>query len=134
MGAKPKVLLVDDDPLMHRLYQPHLERAGYEMLGLMDGSEAGQVARRESPLVVVIDMVLPGADGVATILDLQKSETTRAIPVIAISAHPQYHQFRQQLTRLGAQSFLSKPFSPGRLVSEIQKVAPRQLGRAEMRA
>jgi CheY-like chemotaxis protein len=123
-GARPKILFVDDDPLMHRLYLPHIERAGYDVVGLMEGSEAGQVADRELPQVVVMDMVLPGADGVAAILEIKKQESTKAIPVIAISADPEYHQFRQQLSRLGADSFLSKPFSPVKLVSEIRRLDP----------
>ena len=124
MGSRPKVLLVDDDPLMHRLYQPHIERAGYEMLGLLDGSEASQTASRELPQVVVMDMVLPGTDGMAAIMDIKKNVTIKSIPVIAISANPDYHRFRQLLTRLGADSFLSKPFSPVQLVSEIRRLDP----------
>jgi CheY-like chemotaxis protein len=124
MGARPKILLVDDDPLMHQLYRPHIERAGYEVVGLMDGSEVGQIARRELPQVVIMDMVLPGADGVAAILEIKKQETTRSIPVIAISANQEYHQFRQQLLGLGAESFLSKPFSPIQLLSEIRRLDP----------
>ena len=124
MGARPKILFVDDDTLMHRLYQPHIERAGYEMLGLTEGSEVAQIAGRELPQVVVMDMVLPGANGVAAILEIKRKEATKAIPVIAISADPEYYQFRQQLSRLGADSFLSKPFSPVKLVSEIRRLDP----------
>jgi DNA-binding response OmpR family regulator len=128
MGSRPKVLLVDDDPLMHRLYQPHIERAGYEMLGLLDGSEASQTASRELPQVVVMDMVLPGTDGMAAIMDIKKNVTIKSIPVIAISANPDYHRFRQLLARLGADSFLSKPFSPVQLVSEIRRLDPNAKG------
>lgn len=109
---------------MHQLYRPHIERAGYQMVGLMDGSEAGESASLELPQVVVMDMVLPGADGVAAILQIKKQETTRTIPVIAISADPDYHRFRDQVLRLGAESFLSKPFSPFQLLSEIRRLDP----------
>jgi len=122
MAARPKLLFVDDDPLMHRLYQPYIERAGYEMIGLMDGFYAGQITSRELPNVVVMDMVLPGTDGVTAILEIKKTESTKRIPVIAISADQEYHRFRQQLARLGADSFLSKPFSAVQLVSEIRRL------------
>ena len=124
MSCRPKILLVDDDPLMHRLYQPYIEKAGYEVVGLMDGTEAGQTASRELPQVVVMDMVMPGSDGMAAIMDIKKTVTNKNIPVIAISANPDYHRFKQLLTRLGADSFLSKPFSPVQLVSEIRRLDP----------
>jgi CheY-like chemotaxis protein len=94
------------------------------MVGLMDGSKAGEIANQELPQVVVMDMVLPGTDGVAAILEMKKQPTTSSIPVIAISANQAYHQFRQQLSNLGAESFLSKPFSPKQLVSEIRRLDP----------
>jgi len=114
---------------MHRLYQPHIEKAGYEMVGLMDGSEAGQTASRELPQVIVMDMVLPGADGMAAIMDIKRRVKSKNIPVIAISANPDCHRFRQLLTRLGADSFLSKPFSPVQLVSEIRRLDVSANGR-----
>ncbi len=67
-------MLVDDDPLMHRLCQPHIERAGYEVFGAMDGGEAVQLACREPPLVVVMDMMMPEVDGLAAMLALKKAE------------------------------------------------------------
>jgi len=110
------------DPLMHRMYQPHLERAGYQVISLTDGAEALEVAIREQPRVVVMDMMLPGTDGLAATLALKAAESTKNIPVIAISGDLSYLGLRQQLESIGAEAFLSKPFGAAKLVSEIQRL------------
>lgn len=107
---------------MHRLYPPYIERAGYEVVSLLDGAEAAQTTSRELPKVVIMDMVLPGGDGMTAIMDIKRTVT--GIPVIAISANPEYHRFRQLLTQSGVDLFLSKPFSPVQLVSEIRRLDP----------
>jgi len=120
--VKPKILFVDDDLLMHQLYRPHLERSGYEMFDAMDGAEAVRIAFRETPNVVVMDMLMPGTDGTTSILRIKEAESTRRIPVIAISGEGYFHCLRKALSDLGIQCFLSKPFSPAKLISEIRKV------------
>lgn len=109
---------------MHRLYGPHIERAGYEMIGVMDGAEAIDVASRELPQVVIMDIIMPGTDGLTAILQIKKAATTKSIPVIAISGYPQYHSLRQQLAGVGVELFLPKQFSPAKLVSEIRRLDP----------
>ena len=113
---------------MHRLYGPHIERAGYEMIGVMDGAEAIALANRELPQVVVIDIIMPGTDGVTAITEIKKAPATRNIPVIAISGYPQYHSLQQQLAGAGVESFLPKHFSPAKLISEIRRLGPGSLG------
>jgi CheY-like chemotaxis protein len=104
------------------MYQPHLERAGYQVISLTDGAEALEVAIREQPRVVVMDMMLPGTDGLAATLALKAAESTKNIPVIAISGDLSYLGLRQQLESIGAEAFLSKPFGAAKLVSEIQRL------------
>jgi two-component system cell cycle response regulator DivK len=89
--VNPKVLFIDDDPLMHRLYEPHIERAGYEVIGLLDAENAAEVVSREQPSIVVMDMQLPGTDGLAAILLIKAADATKRIPIIAISANQSYH-------------------------------------------
>lgn len=123
-GVKPKVLFADDDLLMHRLYGPHIERAGYEMIGATDGSDAIMLAESEQPQVVVMDIVMPGTDGVAAIMKIKQAGTTKDIPIIAISGNPEFHCLRQQLAGVGVELFLPKHFSPAKLVSEIRRLDP----------
>lgn len=123
MAVKPKILFVDDDPLMHRLYRPHIERAGFELVSANDGSEAVRMAHDELPQFIVLDMIMPGEDGLAVMLKLKIKHSTKDIPIVAISADAQYHDLRAQLKGVGAESFLAKPFGPARLISEIRRLA-----------
>src|SRR6266478_8074874 len=92
----PKVLVVDDDPLMHRLFQRHLERAGYQMISAMDALEGLEMAERELPQVIVMDVMMPEIDGLEAIRRLRKNEATKAIPVIVITANVSSYQASQR--------------------------------------
>lgn len=122
---KPKVLFIDDDPVMHALYKPHLERAGYEVIGLLDGLEALRVTIKEQPQVVVMDMVMPRVDGLAAILVLKAAETTKHVPILAVSGQKSYLGLQQQLQAAGVDVFLSKPFGAAKLISEIRQLERR---------
>ena len=118
-----QVLVVDDDQLMHRLFQHHLERAGYQMLSAMNGREAVEIAAREIPGVIVMDVMMPDVDGLAALRELKKSDATKAIPVIIITANG-HHLTRKESESCGAAIFLTKPFSPTQLLNEIRRLVP----------
>ena len=120
----PKVLLVDDDPLIHRLYRQHVERAGYTMLSAFTGLEAIEISARESPQVIVMDIMMPGMDGLSAIREIKRDETTKMIPIIVVTANPQYHLSQQESQWAGATVFLTKPFGQATLVSAIQRLVP----------
>ena len=118
-----KILVVDDDPLVHRLYQHHLQRAGCQMLSANNGQEALALAARELPDLIVLDVMMAGMDGLTVLRALKKTDTTRAIPVLVITANP--HQMTQRESELsGAAGFLTKPFSPNQLLGEIRRLLP----------
>ncbi len=121
----PKVLLVDDEPLMHLLYKNHLERAGYELLTAKDGTEVFEIAARELPQVIVMDVFMAEMDGLAALRELKKNEATKAIPVIMVTANVSVHYAaRKESTIAGAALFLTKPFGPAQLLEAIRKVVP----------
>ena len=120
----PKVLLVDDDRLLHRLYQPHLERAGYKMLSAFNGSEAIEVAMRELPQLIIMDIMMPEMDGLSAMRELKRDDKTKSIPVIVMTANPQYHLSQMESQWAGAAVFLTKPFGPASLVAAAKRVAP----------
>jgi len=120
----PKVLLVDDDPLIHRLYRTHIERAGYQMLSAFSGTGAIEMAAAEQPQVIVMDIMMPEMDGLSAVREIKREDTTRQIPVIVMTANPQYHLSEQESQWAGATVFLTKPFGPNRLVSAIQRLVP----------
>jgi CheY-like chemotaxis protein len=126
----PKVLLVDDDPLMHRLYSPHLQRAGYQMFSAFTGVEAIDLAARELPQVIVMDIMMPEMDGLSAIRLIRSDEATKNIPVVVITANPQYHMCQQESEWAGATVFLTKPFGPASLVAAIRGLIPPESGGA----
>lgn len=118
-----QILVVDDDQLMHMLLEHHLGGAGYRMLSAMNGQQALDMAPREQPAVVVMDVMMPDIDGLAVLRDLKRMDATKAIPVIIITSNR--HALMQQESELaGAAVFLTKPFSPTQLLAEIRRLAP----------
>jgi CheY-like chemotaxis protein len=117
------ILVVDDDQLMHRLFQHHFERAGYQMISAMTGREAIDMAARELPQLIVMDIMMPDMDGLAALRELKKCDATKSIPVIMITANAS-HLSRQEAANCGAAVFLTKPFSPTQLVIEVRKILP----------
>jgi CheY-like chemotaxis protein len=118
-----KVLIVDDEVLRHLLYRSHLERAGYQILTAKDGNEALEIATRERPQVVVMDVFMRGMDGLAALRAMKKNEVTRNTPVIIITAQVgAHHAARKESEAAGAALFLPKPFSPAQLLAALQQV------------
>lgn len=118
-----QILVVDDDPLMHRLFQHHLERAGYQMLSAKDGREALELARRQPPQLIVMDIMMPDVDGLAALRELKQAEATKSIPVIVITANT-HNMAKKESESCGAAIFLTKPFSPAQLLNEIRRILP----------
>ena len=118
-----KILVVDDEPIVHRLLQHHLERAGYEMIAASNGREALELASREGPNLIVMDVMMAEMDGLTALRRLKKEDLTKAIPVIMITANP-HVVARQESEAAGAAVFLTKPFSPSQLLTEIRRLVP----------
>ncbi len=116
---------MDDDPVMHLLYRKYLLEAGYELLTAKNSQDAFAVVSREAPQLIVMDIMMPGGDGLSAIRELKKSETTRDIPVIVVTANVEnYVTATQESQNSGAASFLSKPLSPARLMAEVKRLVP----------
>ncbi|MSU58814.1 MAG: response regulator [Pedosphaera sp.] len=122
-----KVLVVDDEPYMHRLLQHHLERAGFQMLNALNGREALELARRELPNLVIMDVMMAELDGLSALKELKKGDDTKAIPVIMITASA-HHVTRKEAEDSGAALFLTKPFSPTQLLMAVRTLVPEVEG------
>jgi len=125
------VLLVDDDPLMHRLYRPHLERAGFRVLSANSGIEAVELAEKDVPDIIVMDIMMPQLDGLSAIREIKQDARRQAIPVIVVTSNPQYHLSQKESQWAGANRFLTKPFGPAALLKAIQELLPAQSNSAE---
>lgn len=121
-NATPKkILVVDDETFMHIFMQHHLTRAGYAVLSARDGREGLEKAARETPDLIIMDIMMDGMDGLSALHELKKAEATRGVPVIMITTSA--HAFtRQEAESSGAAMFLTKPFSPTQLLAEIKRL------------
>jgi two-component system cell cycle response regulator DivK len=118
----PKVLLVEDDPLMHRLYRPYLEKRGCRTTSALNGKAGMELAARDRPDVIVMDIRIPGVSGLVALREMKQQESTKGIPVIVITSFAEYQVCQNEATALGAAGFLAKPFSPGQLLAEVYRV------------
>jgi CheY-like chemotaxis protein len=124
--AAPKILLVDDEGLMLALYKAHIERAGYRLVTAKSGEEGLEVAPREMPDLIVMDVIMTGMSGLAALRELKNKEATKGIPVVIVTAavSQQHDAARQESALSGAIRFLTKPISPSQLLAEIQQILP----------
>jgi len=125
-----KVLVVDDDPIMHRVLKHYLERQGYESAVASNGLQAIDLATRELPDLIVLDVRMPDMSGLAALRRLKESEATKAIPVIVVTVNADRATHLESQVS-GAAAFLSKPFRPAELLALIQQLLPTQGKRPE---
>jgi CheY-like chemotaxis protein len=114
-----RILLIDDEVDIHRITQVGLMmEAGWDLLTAQSGEEGIEIAASEHPDAILLDVMMPGCDGVATLKLLQESPQSQTIPVIFMTAKAQSTD-RRQLYALGAQGVITKPFDPMTLASQI---------------
>jgi two-component system OmpR family response regulator len=123
-----KVLFVDDDPDIRRIASMSLSVVGgYTVTTASSGAEALQSAERELPDVILLDVMMPGMDGLATLGQLRANERTASIPVIFMTAKVQKAEVEQY--RAAGAGFVAKPFDPMRLPAEVARVLDTDLRR-----
>ncbi|HEY3289748.1 MAG TPA: response regulator, partial [Anaerolineae bacterium] len=113
------ILVVDDEPGVRDVLKRYLEREGYDVLQASSGPEALGVLEleRERILLVILDVMLPGVDGLE-ILKRVRSHEHNPIPIIMLSARSEEFD-RVAGLELGADDYVSKPFSPREVVSRV---------------
>jgi CheY-like chemotaxis protein len=116
-----KVLLVEDNPVNLELFQDLIELEGYEVLSANTGHEAIEIAKREVPDIILMDIQLPEMDGWEATKILKKTPETREIPIIALTAHAMEGD-REKALDLGCDSYISKPINTRTFISDIKKV------------
>jgi CheY-like chemotaxis protein len=101
----------DDTRLMMRLW---LERRGYRVVEAADGAEALEVARRECPDLVIMDIEMPAMDGLAATRKIRQEEQLRDVPIVAVSAYGA-ESWRDRALEAGCNEYVSTPFNPTEL-------------------
>lgn len=115
------VLIADDEIFMLRLLEITLRKGGYRVVQVRNGAEALAAAEKEKPALIIMDVMMPGLDGLSAVHQLKQTDATAKIPVIVISAKG--HSLTKIEAELaGASLFLTKPFSPNQLLIEVQRI------------
>ncbi len=120
------VLIADDEDDVRELVGMNLRRAGYDTEEAADGLTALRMVRNRKPDAIVLDVMMPGRDGLFVCQELRKDETLRNIPIIMLTAKGMAED-RIAGLQVGADDYLSKPFSPKELVLRVQAVLRRSL-------
>jgi two-component system alkaline phosphatase synthesis response regulator PhoP len=121
---KEKILIVDDEKDIVKMLDYNLKKEGFRTVLAYDGEEALDLASREHPDLIVLDLMLPGIDGLEVCKTLKKESKTAFIPVIMLTAKKQEADKIVGL-ELGADDYVTKPFSPRELIARIKAVLRR---------
>jgi two-component system alkaline phosphatase synthesis response regulator PhoP len=121
MSASKRVLIVDDDAKTVELVRLYLNRDGYKVLTAYDGVEALRLARESHPDLIVLDLMLPGMDGLEVCRRLREESD---VPIIMLTAKTTENDRLAGLD-LGADDYVTKPFSPRELAARVRAVLRR---------
>jgi DNA-binding response OmpR family regulator len=121
MSVSRKILVVDDERKIVKLVRDYLENAGFQVITVADGQEALTAFRHERPSLVVLDLMLPGIDGLDVARIIRREANT---PIIMLTARVEETD-RLIGLELGADDYVTKPFSPRELVARVRAVLRR---------
>jgi DNA-binding response OmpR family regulator len=124
MGAMTTVLVVDDEPIVRDVVVRYLQRDGFDTLEAADGESARELIETASPALVVLDVMLPGIDGLALCRWIR---SRGELPVIMLTARGEEAD-RIVGLELGADDYVTKPFSPRELAVRVRTVLRRTAG------
>ena len=122
--SKKKIILIEDEPDIVEVISYNLRREGFRVEAEVRGDEGINQVRKQSPDLVILDLMLPGIDGLSVCQQIKSDPLTQDIPIIIISAKGEESDVVIGLG-LGADDYLAKPFSPRELVARVKAVLRR---------
>ena len=120
--AKARILIVEDEPNIVESLSFILRRAGFEVDTVTDGAEALDRVRRQAFEVLVLDIMLPGMNGLDVLKAIRSDQTLSSLPVVVLTAKGQAND-RRTAEAIGASAFITKPFSNAELVERVAQFA-----------
>ena len=126
--ANEKILVVDDEEDVLELVRYNLDRNGYHVETASSGEEALEKARRKLPDLVILDLMLPGMDGLEVCRKLKSNVKTESLPIIMLTAKTEETDIVTGL-ELGADDYVTKPFSPKVLIARVRRILRRTSSR-----
>jgi len=123
--SKAKILVVEDDEDIGELLKYNLEKEGYQVIQAMTGETGIKQAAKKCPDLILLDIMLPGIDGLGVCKTLKRESKTELIPIIILTAKGEESDIVAGL-ELGAEDYITKPFSPKVVIARIRTVLRRQ--------
>jgi DNA-binding response OmpR family regulator len=120
-AADPRVLVVDDDPVILRLLEVNFRLDGFEVVAASRGDEAIAAADRDLPDAVVVDVMMPGVDGYEVCERLRGDPRFVDLPIVMLTARSQEDD-RNRGAVLGVAGYMTKPFDPAELVALVRSL------------
>jgi two-component system phosphate regulon response regulator PhoB len=125
MSSRPRILVVEDEVAIQELLRYSLEQSAFEVIVVDSAEEALSEIHAQLPAMVLLDLMLPGMSGVTLAKRLRSEARTRELPIIMVTARADEAD-RVQGLDLGADDYVSKPFSPKELIARIRAVLRRR--------
>ena len=126
------ILLIDDEKDLIELVRYNLEKEGYDVIAATDGGSGLEVVRKHRPDLVVLDLMMPGLDGLQVCQQLRSDPRSARVPVIMLTAKATEAD-RVVGLELGADDYITKPFSPREVVARVKAVLRRSMPGPEER-
>jgi len=123
-NPKKRILVVEDEPDIRELVRYNLERGGFEVAETEDGEAALQLIERQRPALLILDLMLPNADGLEICKILRQRPATTNLPIVMLTAKAAEVD-RVLGLEFGADDYITKPFSPRELVARVKAVLRR---------
>jgi len=117
----PTILVVEDFEDTRLMMKFWLERAGYRVVEATDGEQAIQAALREEPDLIIMDVEMPGMDGLTATRRMRQHESLRSVPIVTVSAYTA-DEYRTAALEAGSTEYVASPFEPAALGKLIDKL------------
>ncbi|MGI8917666.1 MAG: response regulator [Pyrinomonadaceae bacterium] len=115
------IMVVDDDDDLRSMVEGLLRRAGYVVVGVASGYEAHSLALKTLPALIIMDIGMPGMDGLTTVWKMRKHDELATVPVIIMTAYESY-DLRGEAASAGCHKYLTKPFEPAELKALVNQI------------
>ena len=120
-AVNKKILIVEDDPLLVKMYSTKFKSEGFDVISASDGLEGFRLAIEEKPDVIILDIMMPKMSGHDVLAKLRTNEKINKVPVIVLSNLTQQSEAQKALD-LGAKEYMAKAsFTPGQVVDRVKK-------------
>ena len=128
--SRTKIVVIEDEPDIQEIITYNLKREGYQVTAVSRGDEGLTVVRNQAPSLVILDLMLPGMDGLSVCQQLRADPLTKDTPIVIVSAKEEESDVVIGLG-LGADDYVPKPFSPRELLARVKAVLRRAATRED---